>query len=62
MSDGGFVPLVFGTMPGLTIYDDGSSDFRIPATPELLALIGDAVNDPTVTVCLLIGSVPKAAS
>lgn len=57
-----FTPLAFGTIPSMTVYDDGSSDFRLPATPDLLDAIGSALNDPEVTVVFLVGTTPKEKS
>lgn len=62
MSDLDFQPLVFGTMPSLTIVDDGLDEFRIPATPDVVAALGEAVNDPDLTVVVLFASVRKQAT
>ena len=57
-----FQPLVFGTMPQLTIVDDGLDEFRIPATPDIIAALGDAVNDPDLTVVVLFATIRKQAT
>lgn len=50
--------LAVGTIPSLTVYDDGSSDFRLPGD-ELLPILSDALNDPEVSVGFMLFTVPK---